>query len=99
MRRAIGRVLRWALVLTVVASVVLLAIRSYGSLNGPRLEPWHTFVPKELKADQLDKTDWARYLIEEDKIMASVRAEVSQKLAPDERVPINRYFEASPIYP
>ena len=31
--------------------------------------------------------------------MASVRAEVSQKLAPGERVPINRYFEASPIYP
>ena len=31
--------------------------------------------------------------------MASVRAEVSQKLAPDERVPINRYFEASPVFP
>ncbi len=27
--------------------------------------------------------------------MASVRAEVGQKLAPGERVPINRYFEAS----
>jgi alpha-beta hydrolase superfamily lysophospholipase len=99
MRRAIGRILKWALVLAVVASVALLAIRAYGSLNGPRLEPWHTFVPTELKADQLDKTDWTHYVAEEDKIMASVRAEVSQKLAPDERVPINRYFEASPIYP
>ena len=28
-----------------------------------------------------------------------VRAEVTQKLDPDERVPVNRYFEGSPIYP
>ena len=31
--------------------------------------------------------------------MASVQAEVSQKLAPGERALINRYFEASPVYP
>ncbi len=28
-----------------------------------------------------------------------VRTEVTQKLEPDERVPVNRYFEGSPIYP
>lgn len=99
MRRAIGRFLKWVLVLIVVVGVAMLAMRSYRALSGPPLQPWHTFVPTELKADQLDATDWARYLAQEDAIMASVRAEVSQKLAPDERVPINRYFEASPVYP
>ena len=41
----------------------------------------------------------ARYLAQEGAIFESVRAEVSQKLDPDERVPINRYFEESPVYP
>ena len=63
------------------------------------MQPWHTFAPDELKADELDAADWTRYLAKEEEIMASVRSEVSQKLAPDARVPVNRYFEASPVYP
>src|SRR5215470_17391614 len=94
----IRRTLKWALLLIAVVSVALLAVRSYRALNGPELQPWHTFVPHELSADQIDATDWAGYLAREDEIMASVRAEVSQKLPPGERVPINRYFEASPVY-
>src|SRR5499433_3638539 len=95
----IGRILKWALLSIGVVSVALLAFRSYRSLNGPALHLWHTFVPHELSADQIDMADWIRYLAQEDEIMASVRAEVSQKLPPGERVPINRYFEASPVYP
>src|SRR6516162_10481900 len=95
----IGRFLKWGLLLIVVVGVAMLALRSYSSLNGPELQPWHRFVPHELRADQIDMADWTRYLAQEDEIMAGVRAEVSQKLPPGERVPINRYFEASPIYP
>ncbi len=90
---------QWVLVLIVVVGVTMLGVRSFRVLGGPELQPWHTFVPHELSADQLDVADWNRYLAQEDEIMASVRAEVSQKLAPGERVPINRYFEASPVYP
>jgi len=43
--------------------------------------------------------DWNRYLAQENEIMASVRAEVTEKLAPDERVPINRYSMRVPFYP
>jgi alpha-beta hydrolase superfamily lysophospholipase len=99
MQMAIGRLLKWLLVLILVVGVTLLALRAYRAMSGPALQPWHTFVPVELRADQLDAADWARYLAQEDAIMASVRTEVSQKLPPDERVPINRYFEASPVYP
>jgi alpha-beta hydrolase superfamily lysophospholipase len=95
----IGRILRCTVVFIVMAGGALLAFGSYRALSGPPLHAWHTFVPNELRADQLDAADWARYLAQEDAVMASVRAEVSQKLAPDERVPINRYFEASPVYP
>jgi alpha-beta hydrolase superfamily lysophospholipase len=99
MQRIIGKILKWVLVSLLVIGVVLLALRSFRVLGGPPLQPWHTFVPLELRADQLDAADWPHYLAQEDAIMASVRAEVSQKLAPDQRVPINRYFEASPVYP
>jgi alpha-beta hydrolase superfamily lysophospholipase len=99
MRPIIGRILTRTVVLILVAGLALLAVGSYRALNGPPLHAWHTFVPSELRAAQLDRTDWTRYLAQEDAVMASVRAEVSQKLAPDERVPINRYFERSPVYP
>ncbi len=99
MQRTIGKILKWALVSLLVIGIALLALRSFRVLGGPSLQPWHTFVPHELRADQLDAADWPRYLAQENEIMASVRAEVSQKLAPDQRVPINRYFEASPVYP
>jgi hypothetical protein len=99
MQKTIGKILKWALVSLLVIGVALLALRSFRVLGGPPLQPWHTFVPQELRADQLDAADWTRYLAQENEIMASVRAEVSQKLAPDQRVPINRYFEASPVYP
>jgi len=97
--RTIGRILKWTLVSVAVISLGLLGLRPYRAFNGPSLQPWHIFVPQELSADQLDVADWNRYLAQEDEMMVSVRAEVTQKLAPDERVPINRYFDPGPIYP
>ena len=41
----------------------------------------------------------AQYLKAEDAIFASMRTEVSQRLGPEDRVPYNRYFEGSPVYP
>ena len=95
----IKRVLKWLLIGVVVIGAAMLALRSYRVLSGPALQPWHTFVPAELHASDLDGADWARYLAQEGTIFESVRTEVSQKLEPDARVPINRYFEASPVYP
>jgi alpha-beta hydrolase superfamily lysophospholipase len=98
MRRFLGKSVKWLLLLVLVLAIALLSVRAVRSLGGPALQPWHTFVPVELTVDEMDAADWGRYLVQEDAIMASVRAEVSQKLPPDERVPINRYFEASPVY-
>ncbi|MFO1398763.1 MAG: alpha/beta hydrolase [Burkholderiales bacterium] len=97
--KAVRSLLKWAFALMLVVAISLFLLRAYRSLDGPPLHPWHTFVPAELKAGELDRTDWKGYLAREDEVMASVRREVSQKLAPDERAPINRYFEDSPVYP
>jgi len=98
-KTAVKRTLKWLLIAIVLALAGFLAMRSYRALSGPPLQPWHTFVPTELRAAELDQADWARYLAQEDVIFDSVRREVSQKLPPDARAPINRYFEQSPVYP
>ena len=95
----VGRVLKWLLIATVAVAAVALGIRSYRALSGPPLQPWHTFVPQELRVGELDAADWSRYLAQEQAIFESVRANVSQRLDPDARVPYNRYFEQSPVYP
>jgi alpha-beta hydrolase superfamily lysophospholipase len=77
----------------------LLAVRVYQTQRGAPLEPWHTYIPPELSARDLDKTDWAGYLKAEEEIFNLLRTEVTQKLDAEDRVPINRYFEGSPVYP
>ncbi|MBP2316759.1 alpha/beta hydrolase [Azospirillum soli] len=85
--------------LLALSAAVLLVVRAYDSQRGPQLEAWHTFVPKELHRKDLDRSGWTEYLMSEAAIFDSVRAEVTQKLPPGERVPVNRYFDGSPIYP
>ncbi|WP_408380566.1 alpha/beta hydrolase [Paraburkholderia caledonica] len=76
-----------------------LALRAYDARTGPPLQLWHTYVPDELSAQQLDHDDWNTYLKHEDVLFEQVRKEVSERLPPVARLPSNRYFEGSPIYP
>jgi alpha-beta hydrolase superfamily lysophospholipase len=99
MRARAVRLLGRAAILAAVALVVFLGIRIWDSQRGLPLESWHTFVPVELTADELDRADWGQYLAAEERIFAELRTEVTQKLGVAERVPVNRYFEGSPVYP
>ena len=47
--------------LLLVVALTLLAVRIYDSQRGPPLELWHTYVPEELDADELEAADWPRY--------------------------------------
>jgi alpha-beta hydrolase superfamily lysophospholipase len=96
------RVIRWskrAAITLVIALVAVLGVRAWESLSGPPLEPWHTFVPTELAADEIGRTDWKGYLAAEQGAFDEVRREVSGKLAPRARVASNRYFDGSPLDP
>jgi alpha-beta hydrolase superfamily lysophospholipase len=93
------RFLRRVLVLLVVAVVAILGVRAWDAQRGPPLDPWHTYVPDDLHAPEIDKADWASYLEHEDKILRDVRREVVDKVDEAARVPGNRYFAGSPIYP
>ena len=52
-----------------------------------------------MSAKELDRTDWTKYLAAEAEAFDAVGAEITQKLAPEDRIPINRYFDGSPVYP
>ena len=96
MARKLGK--RAVLVVAVVLATIL-GVRAWDSTRGAPLEPWHTFVPQELTADELAKADWAAYVAAENAIFEQVTAEVTRKLPEGERVPYNRYYAESPVYP
>ena len=91
--------LKRAALLLAVILITLLAIRVYDTQRGRPLGPWHTYVPHELSIKELDHAGWAEYLKAENAILDSVKMEVTEKLAPEDRIAANRYFEESPIYP
>lgn len=99
MRATITKRLKQIVVLLAVCALSFIAIRAYQAQRSAPLASWHTFVPQELSGKEIDASDWARYLAVEAKIFDSVRTNVTQKLAPDQRVAFNRYFDGSPIYP
>ncbi|PXB01768.1 alpha/beta hydrolase [Pectobacterium carotovorum] len=99
MLKSVRRLIRRGLIIIGVIAMTLLAIRVYDTQSGPPLAPWHTYVPDELSADELDKSDWPAYLKQEALIFQQVNQHVTQELDEDEQRPVNRYFSGSPVYP
>jgi alpha-beta hydrolase superfamily lysophospholipase len=93
------KLLKWTVVLLVVAVAGLLGVRAWQVERGPPLAVWHTYSPNELRAEQLATLEWSDYIKAENAIFDDVRANVTDKLEPEDRVAANRYFAGSPIYP
>ena len=92
------RFLKRLVVLLLVGALTLLAVRIYDSQRGPPLALWHTYVPTEMGAAEIDAADWRQYLAAEDAVFADVRTNVTEKLDADDRIQGNRYFEGSANY-
>src|ERR1700754_4627478 len=93
---------KFTVVLLSLAALLVIAIvgtRIYQAVQGPELEPWHTYVPTEMTVAQIDAGDWAGYLAAENTLFEKVSHEVVQKLPPKDQVPENRYFTGSVVYP
>jgi hypothetical protein len=99
MRAKVASFVKRAAILLAVCMLTLLALRAGDAHRGPPLKLWHTHVPPELKAKALDAADWTKYLSAESTIFDGVRREVAQKLDSEDRVPFNRYFNGSSVYP
>ena len=62
------RLLKRTLLLLVVVAATLLAVRAYDSQRGAPLQLWHTVVPHDMRAADIDKADWPAYLKAEDAV-------------------------------
>ena len=96
-RRPVAWLLR-TLILLLLGVALALAARVALVRSGPALQPWHTFVPKELGATELDSSDWARYVAVEAELFEAIRREVSLALDADGTDGPNRYHPASAVY-
>ena len=94
-----ARILKLALLVLAVIVLTVLVVRAFDARRSPALQPWHTYVPKEMRATELDAADWAAYLKAEDQVFEAVRANVSFAPDPGGKSTPNRYDRTSPIYP
>lgn len=99
MTKILLRLLRRTLVLAVVVAGAILVFRAWDSQRGAPLEAWHTYVPHDMHAAEIDKADWSSYLKREEAIFSDVRREVVDKVTRETAGPVNRYFAGSVIYP
>jgi len=93
------KLLKRTLIVVAVVAVTLVAARIFETERGPPLRPWHSHVPQELTVDELARTDWAGYLKAEAALFERLAAEMRRELEDEDRIPSNRYFDGSPIYP
>lgn len=94
--------LRWLKRLGLLAIgglVAFVVIRAVDSQRGPPLELWHTEVPAEPRAAEIDRLDWAGYLSAEAKAFDQVRRTVIEKLPAHAQRADNRFHADSPINP
>src|SRR5512135_223036 len=99
MGAGVSRWLKRAGVLAVVVVVTLFVGRIIETQRGPPLRVWHTHVPEEMTVEEMEKGDWAAYLKHEAVLFDRLGARLKEELEPEDRIPGNRYFDGSPIYP
>ncbi|WP_353193587.1 alpha/beta hydrolase [Pandoraea pnomenusa] len=93
---------KWSKRLLIALLLVLatfLVLRIYETQRGPSLSLWHTYVPPDWHASEIDHATWAQYIAHENELFDDVRQHVSAKLPPGERVLSNRFNPESAIYP
>ena len=93
------KIIKIALISISFIAMALLLFRVYDAKQGPKLQRWHTYIPKELSIKELDSATWSDYLKREDQIFNDVQKNVTEKILADARTEKNRYFTKSPIYP
>lgn len=98
MKKFLLNMLKYGAIYIALFVLIWWGMRAYDSWHTP-LQPWHTFVPKELSTKELDASNLDRYLEVEEALFQGVRTQVSEKLSSEEKNMSNRFYEGAPIYP
>ena len=99
MKPFIKKVLRkTALSVTLVLSGIW-AVIAYNAWKAAPLKLWHTYVPQEMAIAAMNSANWQTYIAHENKIFEDVRNKVALRLPKEDKTILNRYHEASLVYP
>ena len=97
MRSRVLRLLKRGALLLAVIAITLIAVRIYDTQRGPPLELWHTYAPP---GDERGRARCRRIGASTSppsrRPSTTVRPR-SRQLEAEDRVPVNRYFEGSPV--
>ena len=99
MKKKTLKLAKYVLITILILFILLLAGVALRLLYSPKLQPWHTFAPKELSIAEIDKATVQEYIEHENKIFDDIYREVVQKTPENQKHSLNRYFEKSLIYP
>ncbi len=96
--RLLLRAVRWGALLAAVVVVTILVVRSHDALTGAALSPWHTHLPDEARAAEIDDMDWPAWLAREETLYADIMTEVVAKVPPEAQIAGNRFYQGSPMF-
>jgi len=91
--------LKWVGLILAGILILVLAGRSWMAWRSPGLSLWHTFVPDEPSAKEIESMTWSEYLAMEEDLFASMQEQVTKKLDSEPLIHGNRYFSESPLHP
>lgn len=87
--------LRRIIAIALVVAIVLVVLRARQAASAPPLQPWHTLAAIEPSARDIRRGDWPDYVAAEDRLFASVREQLDDRLEPHDDHPLNRYTAGS----
>jgi len=99
MSKKIFKLVRYILITFFVLFALLVAGVAFRLFYMPPLQPWHTYVPVELTASEMDRAAWQEYIDRENKIFDAVAQEMSLRISDSEKTSLNRYYQGSVVYP
>ncbi len=95
----VGSIAKWFLLALLFLLLAMFLVRAWQAMRGPPLEPWHTLVPAEPAAADIDGLDWPQWLAAEQRLFETTTRTLAERLAPEARIPHNRYWPDAPMHP
>ncbi|MFN3370048.1 MAG: alpha/beta hydrolase [Sphingomonadaceae bacterium] len=95
----VGGILKWLLLSLLFLLVAVFIVRAWQAMRGPPLEPWHTHVPAEPSAAEIDRLDWTQWVDAERRLFEATARVMAERLPADARIPQNRYWPEAPMHP